>query len=226
MTEKKINGATIQSSISNEELDLLPLSMFEGKIHLVQSVEQITAAVDYLKKQPILGFDTETRPSFKKGQIHPVALLQLSTSDEAFLFRVNHIGISPGLVKVLSSPAILKIGAAIHDDIKVLQRIAPFKPNGFIDLQDMAKTYRIENLSLKKTGRDCYGCPYLEIAAAYQLGSNHSHRTATDLCGNRCVDCPRNLCPPKPAKARKRTSKKRNSYRKNPVTISFKIDKS
>ena len=63
MTEKKINGATIQSSISNEELDLLPLSMFEGKIHLVQSVEQITAAVDYLKKQPILGFDTETRPS-------------------------------------------------------------------------------------------------------------------------------------------------------------------
>ncbi len=150
MTEKKINGATIQSSISNEELDLLPLSMFEGKIHLVQSVEQITAAVDYLKKQPILGFDTETRPSFKKGQIHPVALLQLSTSDEAFLFRVNHIGISPGLVKVLSSPAILKIGAAIHDDIKVLQRIAPFKPNGFIDLQDMAKTYRIENLSLKK----------------------------------------------------------------------------
>ena len=150
MTEKKINGATIQSSISNEELDLLPLSMFEGKIHLVQSVEQITAAVDYLKKQPILGFDTETRPSFKKGQIHPVALLQLSTSDEAFLFLVNHIGISPGLVKVLSSPAILKIGAAIHDDIKVLQRIAPFKPNGFIDLQDMAKTYRIENLSLKK----------------------------------------------------------------------------
>lgn len=136
--------------ISNEELSALPLSMFEGKIHLIQTIEEISDAVEYLKKQPVLGFDTETRPSFKKGQTFPVALLQLSTGDEAFLFRVNQIGLSPGLVKVLSSPSILKIGAAIRDDIKILQRVIPFKPAGFIELQDLVKDYGIENFSLKK----------------------------------------------------------------------------
>jgi ribonuclease D len=139
-----------QKSITDEELSELPLSIFEGKIHLIEKVEQLTDAVIYLKKQPVLGFDTETRPTFKKGQNHQVALLQLSTADEAFLIRTNLIGLSPGLIKVLASPSILKIGAAIRDDIKILQRITSFKPGGFIELQEMVKLYGIENFSLKK----------------------------------------------------------------------------
>ncbi len=139
-----------KKSITDEELAELPLSFFEGKIHLIEKVEQLTDAVNYLKNQPILGFDTETRPTFKKGQNHQVALLQLSTADEAFLIRTNLIGLSPGLIKVLASPSILKIGAAIRDDIKILQRITPFKPNGFVELQEMVKLYGIENFSLKK----------------------------------------------------------------------------
>ncbi len=147
-----MNGAYngFKKNISNEELSELPLSMFNGKIHLIQTIEEITDAVDFLKKQPVLGFDTETKPAFKKGQSFPVALLQLSTGEEAFLFRVNQIGLSPGLIRILASPSILKIGAAIRDDIKILQRVVPFKPAGFIELQEMVKDYGIENFSLKK----------------------------------------------------------------------------
>lgn len=139
-----------KKTITDEELSELPLSVFEGKIHLIEKVEELTNAVNYLKQQPILGFDTETRPTFKKGQNHHVALLQLSTSDEAFLIRTNLIGLSPGLIRILATPSILKIGAAIRDDIKILQRIAPFKPGGFVELQEMVKQFGIENFSLKK----------------------------------------------------------------------------
>ena len=139
-----------KKTITDEELAELPLSVFEGKIHLIEKVEELTAAVNYLKIQPILGFDTETRPTFKKGQNHQVALLQLSTADEAFLFRTHLIGLSPGLIRILATPSILKIGAAIRDDIKILQKIAPFKPGGFVELQELVKEYGIENFSLKK----------------------------------------------------------------------------
>lgn len=140
----------IKKSISNDELAELPLSSFEGVVHVIEQPEEIAAALEYLKKQEILGFDTETRPAFKKGQTFPVSLLQLATSDQAFLFRVNKIGLPVGLIKILTSPKILKIGVAIRDDIKILQRIVPFKPGGFIELQDLVKNYGIENFSLKK----------------------------------------------------------------------------
>jgi len=144
------NNKEFKKSITDEELAELPLTFFEGKIHLIEKVEQLTDAVNFMKTQKILGFDTETRPSFKKGQNHQVALLQLSTADQAFLIRTNLIGLSPGLIRVLASPSILKIGAAIRDDIKILQKIAPFKPGGFVELQEMVKLYGIENFSLKK----------------------------------------------------------------------------
>lgn len=161
-----------KKSITDEELATLPLSFFEGKIHLVEKVEQVTEAVNYLKNQPILGFDTETRPTFKKGQNHQVALLQLSTADEAFLFRTNMIGLTPGLIRILSTPSILKIGAAIRDDIKILQRIAPFKPNGFVELQELVKQYGIENFSLKKLAAIVQG---VRISKSQRLSNWESH---------------------------------------------------
>jgi ribonuclease D len=161
-----------KKSITDEELAALPLSFFEGKIHLIEKVEQVTEAVNYLKNQPILGFDTETRPTFKKGQNHQVALLQLSTADEAFLFRTNMIGLTPGLIKILSTPSILKIGAAIRDDIKILQRIAPFKPYGFVELQELVKSYGIENFSLKKLAAIVQG---VRISKSQRLSNWESH---------------------------------------------------
>lgn len=140
----------MRKSISNDELSLLPLTSFQGEIYLVENIEEMNSALNYLKNQCLLGFDTETKPSFSKGQNNPVSLLQLSTSDKAFLFRINLIGLPQGLVKILSSSKILKIGAAIRDDIKILQRITHFKPGGFIELQEMVEEYGIENFSLKK----------------------------------------------------------------------------
>ncbi len=140
----------MRKSISNDELAELPLSSFEGVIHLIEQPEDLDKALKYLNNQVIIGFDTETRPAFKKGQVFPVSLLQLATSDQAFLFRINKIGLPAGLIKILTSPNILKVGAAIRDDIKILQRIVPFKASGFIELQDLVKDYGIENFSLKK----------------------------------------------------------------------------
>jgi ribonuclease D len=140
----------MKKCISNDELAELPLSSFGGVIHVIEQPENIDSAVEYLSRQTILGFDTETRPAFKKGQTYPVSLLQLSTSDKAFLFRINKIGLPEGLIKILASSKILKMGVAIRDDIKILQRIVPFKPGGFIELQEMVKNYGIENFSLKK----------------------------------------------------------------------------
>lgn len=141
---------TMKKCISNDELAELPLSSFEGVVHVIEQPEDLDSALEYLSSQSIIGFDTETRPAFKKGQIYPVSLLQLSTSEQAFLFRINKIGLPIGLIKILASPKILKIGVAIRDDIKILQRIVPFKPSGFIELQDLVKNYGIENFSLKK----------------------------------------------------------------------------
>jgi ribonuclease D len=140
----------LKKSISNDELSELPLNSFQGAIYLIENIEELNDALNYLKNQPLLGFDTETRPSYSKGPNNPVSLLQLSTSDKAFLFRINLIGLPPGLIKILSSPKILKIGVAIRDDIKILQRISHFKPAGFIELQEMVGEYGIENFSLKK----------------------------------------------------------------------------
>lgn len=142
--------STMKKCISNDELAELPLSSFEGIINVIENPEDLKEALKYLMYQSVIGFDTETRPAFKKGQTFPVSLLQLSTSEQAFLFRINKIGLPSGIIKILSSPHILKIGVAIRDDIKILQRIVPFKPAGFIELQDLVKDYGIENFSLKK----------------------------------------------------------------------------
>jgi ribonuclease D len=139
-----------KESISKEELTDLPLKWFEGEIVLVDSYEKITYAANILSSQHVIGFDTETRPAFKKGTVNKVSLLQLSTRDQAFLFRINKIGLPPEIRDILASPEIIKPGVAIRDDIKVLQEIHKFKPAGFIELQDYARDLGILNFSLKK----------------------------------------------------------------------------
>ena len=139
-----------RESISKDELEELPLKQFEGEIYLIDNDTEYQAAIDFLSKQEVLGFDTETKPSFKKGQINQVALLQLATSDKAFLFRLNQIELSNGIKSILQNPNIKKIGAAIRDDIKTLQRLSHFKPAGFIELQEHVKDYGIQDFGLKK----------------------------------------------------------------------------
>lgn len=139
-----------QESITKEELDILPSKAFEGHITVVSRYEQLVEAVDYLKQHRLLGFDTETKPSFKRGQVNKVALLQLSTNERAFLFQLHKTGLPAELKSILSHSEILKVGVAIHDDVKALQRLSHFKPGGFVELQEKVKGYGIQDFSLKK----------------------------------------------------------------------------
>ena len=139
-----------RESITKEELSELPLKQFYGDIVLVESPQMARIAADYLKNFPVLGFDTETKPSFSKGENHSVALLQLSTEERAFLIRTQKVGLPDSIRHILSDPSRLKTGVAIRDDLKGLQKIKPFKPAGFVELQDIALKLGIKDFSLKK----------------------------------------------------------------------------
>ncbi|MBO7496376.1 MAG: 3'-5' exonuclease domain-containing protein 2 [Salinivirgaceae bacterium] len=139
----------MNKTIAKEDIALLPVSAFEGKINVPLTADEIQAAVDYLRQYPVLGFDTETRPNFRKGQHNTVALLQLSAGDEAFLFRLNKIKLPEVVKQLLSDESIIKVGAAIHDDIKALVKLSPFVPAGFVDVQSLAKEVGIEQFGLR-----------------------------------------------------------------------------
>ena len=139
-----------EKTIDKEAMNELPLKAFEGPIHIIETYDQLSDVIPKLEMNSYLGFDTETRPSFKKGQSNSVALLQLATPKESFLFRLGKIGLPEQIRDILANPDILKIGAAIRDDIKSLQEIKPFEPQGFTDLQNYVKKYGIESMALKK----------------------------------------------------------------------------
>lgn len=138
------------SKIESEEVNQLPLAAFEGEVYVVDRPEDVAEGVRLLEGTDILGFDTETKPTFRKGGSHKVALLQLSTREKAVLFRLHDTGLPQVLIQLLSNPKVTKVGVAIKDDLKALQKLAPFKAGGFVDLQDVVPKYGIDCLGLKK----------------------------------------------------------------------------
>lgn len=139
----------MHNKITKEDIKELPLKQFEGTVNVVEDPKQVTHVVEKLRNEKIIGFDTETKPSFKKGVSHDIALLQLSTEEEAFLFRLNLTGFNGALTQLLSNPEIKKVGVGIRDDLRGLQQLNNFTPKGFIDIQELAPKYGIEVLSLK-----------------------------------------------------------------------------
>ena len=139
-------------TITPAELEKLEYASFPGKIHVIDSVgADFNRAIAYLRSQKIIGFDTETRPCFTQNQPrYGVALLQLSGPEKAFLFRVNKIGMHRRLCNLLANPKILKIGAAVHDDIRGLQKLRDFKAAGFVDLQKIVWEWGIRDKAVKK----------------------------------------------------------------------------
>ncbi len=123
---------------------------FTGSIFLVDSEEKALEAAEILRQERILGFDTETKPSFKRGQTNNVALLQLSTHSSTFLIRLNHIGLPEPIKMILEDDSILKIGVSIHDDFHNLNKLYPLTPAGFIDLQSFVKDFGIADNSLAR----------------------------------------------------------------------------
>ena len=140
----------VRRSINKDELKELPKTVFPGRIHVIQSEAETEKAVAYLQSQPILGIDSETRPSFTKGQSHKVALLQISSDECCFLFRLNMTGLTQPLVDLLENPAVIKVGLSLKDDFMMLHKRAPFTQQSCIELQDYVRQFGIQDKSLQK----------------------------------------------------------------------------
>lgn len=140
----------IGSDIAKAEIAQMPPELFSGRIIVIHSKADVDKAVSYLKSFPVLGVDTETRPSFAKGKTYGVALLQVSTEDTCFLFRLNYIDMPDSLVDLLQDERLLKVGLSLRDDIQGLQRRRNFEPRGFLDLQHYVKALGVEAQSLQK----------------------------------------------------------------------------
>lgn len=137
-------------TINKEQLATMPVVTFPGKITVIDKIDEAVSALEYLSSQKTIGFDTETKPAFKKGQTNKVSLIQMSSADQCFLFRINKIGFIPQLKQLIEDESITKIGLSLKDDFLVLHRIWQFTPAGFIDLQNMAKRFNIADGSLQK----------------------------------------------------------------------------
>lgn len=147
----------IYDKYDKRRLTDLPVAEFTGKIVLVQSEKEANKAVDFLLTQPILGVDTETRPSFKKGHMNKVALLQVSTEEICFLFRLTYIGLCPGVLRLLTNTKVPMVGLSWHDDLTMLHRRGDFEAGRFVDIQDLIGAIGIEDMSLQKLYANLFG---------------------------------------------------------------------
>ncbi len=141
---------TFNKFVSKDEIKNYSIEKFTGKIHVIEKQNDISEAYSFLKKQKILGFDTESKPTFKKGVSSKVSLIQFTTADQAFLFRINKIGFNEKLIDIISDKKIKKIGIAIFDDIKALQKIKSFESNSIIDLNHLALNLGFESIGAVK----------------------------------------------------------------------------
>lgn len=153
-----MNGPTLlRKSTSKSEIAALPRFFFEGPTHVIISENEAIRAVSALEKHKILGIDTETRPSFKRGISHRVALLQIASFDACFLFRLNRMGLPECLVRLLERKDILKIGLSLKDDFLMLHGRSDFTPQGIVELQEYVKAMGISDMSLQKIYANIFG---------------------------------------------------------------------
>ena len=147
----------IYSKFDKARIQQLPRALFEGRIVVVLSESEAAKAVDYLLSQPVIGIDTETRPSFRKGVKYYVSLLQVSSRDICFLFRLKHTGMCEPIVRLLEDTTVPKIGLSLNDDIRQLHEVAQFEPGYYIELQQKVKDFGVEDLSLQKLFANFFG---------------------------------------------------------------------
>ena len=162
--------------ISNEQTALLPAVEFRGEIRIVEQERDIAAACKLLAEQPVIGFDTETRPSFRPGVTFRVSLLQLSTPKVCFLFLLNKIPLAKPILQLLEDKKVLKIGADVAGDLRSLRQIRHFRDGGFVDLQSIASEWGIGEKSLRKLSAIVLG---QRVSKAQRL-SNWEATTLTD----------------------------------------------
>ncbi len=141
---------SLRERISTDEVNALPMRAYEGEIVLIDSKEDVEKAVAEIEQFSIIGFDTESRPAFKKGESYPISLLQFATPQKVYLFRVNKIGMPAPVSRLLSNANIIKLGIALHDDIKDLRRLGVANPQGYQDIHSFIKDKGVINTGLRK----------------------------------------------------------------------------
>ena len=155
--DDSLHVRTLYAKYDKTQINTLPRVLFEGRIVVILSEGEARRAVDYLLRFPRVGIDTETRPSFKPGGMLPVALLQVSTPDTCFLFRLNRFGLPQSIVRLLTSTLTQKIGLSLNDDWSQLRRRADFQPANVLELQTYVKRLGIEDMSLQKLYANIFG---------------------------------------------------------------------
>ncbi|OFY19292.1 MAG: hypothetical protein A2W98_00550 [Bacteroidetes bacterium GWF2_33_38] len=140
----------LKTTITKEEITELPLISFAGDILVIDSLNGIDEIIDEIKTQRVLGFDTESKPAFKKNVPNKLSLIQISSEFKAYLFRVNKIGFPDSLIRLLSEKHIIKIGLGIQQDLSLLKKIRNFEPGGFIELKEISQKAGVEDFSLVK----------------------------------------------------------------------------
>ncbi|MCD8318991.1 MAG: 3'-5' exonuclease domain-containing protein 2 [Paraprevotella sp.] len=148
---------TLYNKFDQGLIPSLPRVVFEGRIFVIQTEAEADKAVDYLLMSSVLGVDTETRPSFRKGCTYKVALLQVSTDDTCFLFRLNRIGVPESVKSLLQDECVLKVGLSLRDDFASLHKRGELEPHAFLELQDYVKGFGIEDMSLQKLYANIFG---------------------------------------------------------------------
>ena len=140
----------LKRNISKEEIGHLPPFVFSGEVVVVEDASEAERIAEFLQEGPYLGFDTETRPAFRKGESYRVGLLQLASLERVYLFRLNKCGWGVALRNLLSDPKVIKIGVGIRDDLRNLKKLGDFAPASFVDLQEYVIRFGIEDKSFSK----------------------------------------------------------------------------
>ncbi len=155
-------------NIDNDEIVKLPRLSFEGEAFVISTEDELREKIKLFSTSSILGFDTESKPSFKKGRNNGIALVQLSDEKTALIIKVKEVGLPNELVTILENEKIVKVGAAIRDDLKGLKSIRNFNPKGFVDLQQIAVNYDIEGQSVRKLAAIVLG---VRVSKSQQLSN-------------------------------------------------------
>ena len=147
--EFDVSSHAARPRMTKEQINAHPIGRYRGRIHLIRTPEQVERAVRELEKEKVLGFDTETRPTFRAGQGHPPAVLQLVGEQAAYVFQLQHCGLPEALLQLLAHPEIIKAGVALDRDVQELKKLAPFTPAGFVDVGDLARQAGCTNHGLR-----------------------------------------------------------------------------
>lgn len=148
---------SLMTRLSREEINALPLRSWEGDVRIIRNMRQWRDAEKEMRRDGILGFDTETRPTFRKGKLNAPALIQIATADTVFLTQLGWLPFGPHQAELLADPDIVKVGVGIGDDMRALARIHPFEPAGAVDLGQVAKEHQIPSQGLRPLAASLFG---------------------------------------------------------------------